>query len=48
MMFINGGFAFSREPSSISPELHKFYLIFTAETAADQQMRRIWIERHNI
>lgn len=32
----------------MSPDLHKFYLLFTAETPSDQQMRRIWIERKNI
>lgn len=48
MMIVTGGIAFGYEPAAMSPDLHKFYLLFTAETASDQQMRRIWIERKNI
>lgn len=48
MMIVTGGLALGHEPAAMSPELHKFYLLFTAETPSDQQMRRIWIERKNI
>lgn len=47
MMTVTGGFAFTSEPIAMSPDLHKFYLMFTNESANDQLMRRIWIERKN-
>lgn len=43
MMIVTGGFALGQEPASMSPDLHKFYLLFTAESANEQLMRKIWI-----
>lgn len=43
MMVVTGGYAYGQEPASMSPDLHKFYLSFTAENANDQLMRQIWI-----
>ena len=47
MMIVTGGIAFGSEPASMSPDLYPFYLLFTSETAQDQQMRQIWIGRKN-
>lgn len=41
------GYAFSCEPGCLSPEMNKFYLMFTNETISDMQMRQIWTERTN-
>ena len=47
MMVVTGGIALGSEPAAMSSDLHPFYLLFTSETAQDQQMRQIWIARKN-